>query len=243
MILTIDKALFIGASYDGQSKYLPAAKNDVVAIEEHMKREYNVRHSRTLSESEDGSSTKPTKRHILDHIDWLVRDADRSILFFYFAGHGGWLDEEYSSHILPTDHNSAGNINANTLRRRLVDSLPEGCTLVAMFQNCHSGNMLELPYTYANAKQLSNDTPRTHSSVDEPEAWVACYGSSSDRLSSRHDDYMSYMTAAFLDAWDSSSTYHDIYKAIERRDNSSKPEFSCSSVTIPGDPGNIRFLN
>jgi len=58
--------------------------------------------------------------------------------------------------------------------------------------------MLELPYTYANAKQLSNDTPRTHSSVDEPEAWVACYGSSNDRLSSHHDDYMSYMTAVCL---------------------------------------------
>jgi len=167
----------------------------------------------------------------------------RNILAVSYLSLGTLTFSIYFSDILPTDHNSAGNINANTLRRRLVDSLPEGCTLVAMFQNCHSGNMLELPYTYANAKQLSNDTPRTHSSVDEPEAWVACYGSSSDRLSSRHDDYMSYMTAAFLDAWDSSSTYHDIYKAIERRDNSSKPEFSCSSVTIPGDPGNIRFLN
>lgn len=40
------------------------------------------------------------------------------------------------------------------LHDRLVKPLPPGCRLTAIFDSCHSGSAMDLPYTYSTSGQI-----------------------------------------------------------------------------------------
>jgi len=75
---------------------------------------------------------------------------------FFFVGHGGrvrdddWGEEEdgYDETLVPVDYASAGQIGDDDLYDNLVCAMPEGSTLVALMDCCHSGTVLDLPYKY-----------------------------------------------------------------------------------------------
>lgn len=77
-------------------------------------------------------------------------------LFFHYSGHGsrvrdqdGDEDDGYDETIIPVDYKSAGEIVDDELHWVLVKPLPPGCRLTAIFDCCHSGSALDLPYTYS----------------------------------------------------------------------------------------------
>lgn len=77
------------------------------------------------------------------------------------SGHGGQQrategDEEdgYDETIYPLDHKTAGIIVDNDMNRILVQPLPRGCRLTAIFDCCHSGSALDLPYMYSTQGKL-----------------------------------------------------------------------------------------
>lgn len=107
-------------------------------------------------------------------MQWLVRDAQpHDSLFFHYSGHGGRrLDEHgdkldfYDDCIYPVDSvplaQSASHehkralpscyqnvIIDNELHQYLVSPLPAGVRLTAIFDSCHSGSVLVLPFVYA----------------------------------------------------------------------------------------------
>lgn len=72
------------------------------------------------------------------------------------AGHGGQTpdlngDEEdgYDEVIYPVDFRVAGHIVDDEMHRILVKSLSPGVRLTAIFDSCHSGSALDLPYIYS----------------------------------------------------------------------------------------------
>lgn len=99
---------------------------------------------------------RPTTRNMIDAMQWLVRDArPNDSLFFHFSGHGGQAkdrdgDEEdgYDEVIYPLDFKTAGHIVDDTMHDILVKPLPAGCRLTCIFDCCHSGSALDLPYMY-----------------------------------------------------------------------------------------------
>lgn len=71
-------------------------------------------------------------------------------------GHGGQTkdtdgDEEdgYDEVIYPVDFRAAGHIVDDEMHRIMVQSLQPGVRLTAIFDSCHSGSALDLPYIYS----------------------------------------------------------------------------------------------
>lgn len=100
----------------------------------------------------------PTDEGIRQGLHWLIDDAqpgDR--LFLHYAGHGDQVETEESSEsdgqneaIVPfTPYNTPEKlIIDNELHTILVKPLPAGCTLIALFDCCHSGTMLDLKHDF-----------------------------------------------------------------------------------------------
>jgi hypothetical protein len=57
-------------------------------------------------------------------------------------------DSGYDDTIVPADYERRGQINSDTLHRHLVSALPPNSTLFCVFDCCHSGSAIELPFVY-----------------------------------------------------------------------------------------------
>lgn len=104
----------------------------------------------------------PTRQNILQAMQWLVRDAQpNDSLFFHYSGHGGQTkdldgdeDDGYDEVIYPIDHDAAGHIVDDDMHEIMVRPLPAGCRLTAIFDSCHSGSALDLPYIYSTEGKI-----------------------------------------------------------------------------------------
>jgi len=101
--------------------------------------------------------SQPTKQNILRAMHWLVKDArPNDSLFFHYSGHGGQTkdldgdeDDGYDEVIYPVDFRQVGHIVDDEMHRIMVQPLPAGVRLTAIFDSCHSGTALDLPYIYS----------------------------------------------------------------------------------------------
>ena len=122
-----------------------------------------------------GPQGKGTKAAILAGIDWLVTGAkagDR--LYVHYSGHGSSIptaaaDEAYhvDSTWVPLDYAKAGCIVDNDLRVRLAGRVPAGATLWVTSDSCHSGSVLDLRFSFADASAAATVTSSTSSTCVE----------------------------------------------------------------------------
>ncbi|POS84611.1 p20 subunit of caspase, partial [Erysiphe pulchra] len=133
--------------------------NDVKNMSEFLIQRYGYRREDmvTLTDDQHNPVGQPTKANILRAMQWLVKDAQpNDSLFFHFSGHGGQTkdldgDEEdgYDEVIYPVDFRRAGHIVDDHMHNILVRPLLPGVRLTAIFDSCHSGTALDLPYVYS----------------------------------------------------------------------------------------------
>lgn len=110
-----------------------------------------------LTDDQQNPMSQPTKQNILRAMHWLVKDArPNDSLFFHYSGHGGQTkdldgDEEdgYDEVIYPVDFRQRGHITDDEMHRIMVQPLQAGVRLTAIFDSCHSGTALDLPYIYS----------------------------------------------------------------------------------------------
>jgi len=103
----------------------------------------------------DNPLLAPTRANILREIQNLVKDAKSGDRFvFHFSGHStqltnktGTEEDGLDEAILVSD---GDYMIDNLLKEYLVDPLPVGSTLVAIFDTCHSGSLLDLPHYRCN---------------------------------------------------------------------------------------------
>jgi hypothetical protein len=96
----------------------------------------------------------PTRANIFRAIQWLMTDLRfGDSLFFSFSGHGSQLrdptgmeEDGMDETILPVDHQRAGQIRDTELHRAMAAPLPHGTVLHCLFDSCHSGTIMDLPY-------------------------------------------------------------------------------------------------
>ncbi|KAF8217470.1 peptidase C14, caspase domain-containing protein [Mycena galopus ATCC 62051] len=99
---------------------------------------------------------------MIDAMHWLVEGAKpHDSLFFHYSGHGGQtkdLDGDetdgYDEVIYPLDYKKHGHIVDDEMHDIMVKPLPTGCRLTAVFDSCHSGTVLDLPYCYDHRGRL-----------------------------------------------------------------------------------------
>lgn len=96
----------------------------------------------------------PSGQNILAAMDWLVSEPGCSC-FLHYSGHGGQVRDPtgdrasgYDDTIVPVDYEQKGQIDSDTLHRHLVSALHPTSTLFVVFDCCHSGSAIELPFVY-----------------------------------------------------------------------------------------------
>ena len=101
---------------------------------------------------DQGGRNYASGENILAAFDWLVSEPGYQC-FLHYSGHGGQVqnpqDERgYEDTICPVDYQQKGQINSETLHQLLVSKLAPSNQLFVVFDCCHSGSALELPYVY-----------------------------------------------------------------------------------------------
>ncbi|KZT24797.1 hypothetical protein NEOLEDRAFT_1134444 [Neolentinus lepideus HHB14362 ss-1] len=97
----------------------------------------------------------PNELNIDIQMDRLMNDiGDDDLVFFYFAGHGDQSPEIsegeedlHGEHVLTCNWEKLRDVD---LRKHLVDGLPLGANLLAVFDCCHSGSILNLEHHRCN---------------------------------------------------------------------------------------------
>ncbi|KAJ8520069.1 hypothetical protein ONZ45_g3096 [Pleurotus djamor] len=158
------KALSVGINYFGQDGELAGCINDVLNITRFLCEQYGYSKDNivTLTDDTTDSRRMPTKENIIRAMNWLVSDAQpNDSLFFHYSGHGGQtkdLDGDegdgFDEVIYPVDFEENGHIVDDDMHEIMVKPLPPGCRLTAIYDSCHSGTALDLPYVYSTEGKL-----------------------------------------------------------------------------------------
>jgi len=154
------KALIIGINYIGSKNQLNGCINDAHNISLFMNQQYGYAYDDMVILTDDQTSQlgQPTRDNIIRAMNWLVEDArPHDSLFFHYSGHGGQaIDEDgdhidgYDETIFPVDFQQTSQIISDEMHAIMVRPLPTGCRLTAVYDCCHSGSALDLPYEYGH---------------------------------------------------------------------------------------------
>ncbi|KAI9340191.1 peptidase C14, caspase domain-containing protein [Zopfochytrium polystomum] len=152
------RALFIGINYTGSRAALRGCHQDVKNMKAFFDRRFPYAKETLVLTDEpfQGLTYQPTRQNITNAMRWLVADArPGDHFFFHYSGHGGQLksqtgdeDDGMDETILPLDFERAGQIRDDELFIAMCRPLPYGSFLTAIFDCCHSGTILDLPFTY-----------------------------------------------------------------------------------------------
>ncbi|KAG8871659.1 Ca(2+)-dependent cysteine protease [Tulasnella sp. 331] len=237
------KALLIGINYTGSRWELDGAQNDARNIKKFLERKsyLDSRSSFIWYKPDDfvmltddpsrRPDEQPTRANIIKAMNWLVYHAEPDdSLFLHFSGHGGLTpdidgDEPggFDQVIFPVDIDLfptrvEGQIVDDEMHDILVKPLPAGCRLTAIFDCCHSGSLLDLPYVYstegkvkepkvpklphlASRQQLAQEFSRqTKSSPADVIMWSSCKDSQSAADTQIQGEATGAMSWAFMKA-------------------------------------------
>ena len=160
------RALLIGINYRGTrselggcitdtrymhyclTKRFGFADNDILMLNEEQRNPYQI----------------PTRANIYRAMTWLLNGVQSGdSLVFMYSGHGSQV-RDYSGEeidgkcetILPLDHERQGEISDKELYQYLIRPLGPGTKLFALCDSCHSGTILDLPYTCVPGSEQSS---------------------------------------------------------------------------------------
>ncbi|KAF8433657.1 caspase domain-containing protein, partial [Boletus edulis BED1] len=158
------KALCIGINYIGQKRELHGCINDIKNVKRFLTRQWGFKDGDIVMLMDQTTNPRqlPTRKNMIDAMKWLVKDArPHDSLFFHYSGHGGQIPDTHGDEtngfdevIYPVDYKKAGVIIDDELHRIMVKPLPRGCRLTAVFDSCHSGTTLDLPFMYHHDGRL-----------------------------------------------------------------------------------------
>jgi metacaspase-1 len=158
------RALLIGICYDGTPAELAGCANDVKHIHYLLSTKFGFQQSDFVIMTDRVSEIPKTVRkgplptraniiHAMKNLVAGVKPGDS--LFFQFSGHGSQIADTSGDEvdgldetILPLDHKKAGQITDDEMYDILVRGIPKGARLTVLFDCCHSGTGLDLPYTH-----------------------------------------------------------------------------------------------
>jgi len=156
------KALLIGINYFKTKFELRGCINDVKNVKAFLLSrgfEDNPKSMITLTDDQTTPLGVPNKKNMVNALKWLVNGAQRGdSLFLHYSGHGGQQEDKdgdeadgFDETILPVDWEQNGMIVDDDLHAILVKPLPAGVRLSVVFDSCHSGTALDLPWVYKSS--------------------------------------------------------------------------------------------
>lgn len=160
------RAALVGINYVGSKYQLAGCHNDVTTMQNYLKTQgFAAGNMRVLLD--DGRHDMPTHANIQAAMKWLVAGAKSGdSLFFHYSGHGTSLDDDDGDEadgkdeaLVPVDFQKSGMLRDDEILTILVMSLPEGVRLTCVFDCCHSGTIMDLPYVFRADNEASFDNP------------------------------------------------------------------------------------
>ncbi|XWS39741.1 hypothetical protein CRYUN_Cryun18bG0080400 [Craigia yunnanensis] len=158
------RAVLCGISYKKWKYNLKGTINDVLNMKDLLIKTYKFREENILVLTEEQSDSRliPTKANIETCLKWLVKECRKGdSLVFYYSGHGLRQPDVnrdeidgFDETICPVDFLKEGMILDNEIYATIVKPLPEGVTLHAIVDACHSGTILDLEHVYDKEKRM-----------------------------------------------------------------------------------------
>ncbi|KAF8313385.1 peptidase C14, caspase domain-containing protein [Amanita rubescens] len=154
------KSLLIGINYFNSSTELAGCINDVENVRQYLINDKGFPHDPSsmvvLTDDRPEPHYQPTGQNMLSAFHWLVSNNNPGdSLFLHYSGHGGQVQDPDGDResglddtICPVDFEKHGQITSDTLHRVLVSPLAPGVRLTVIFDCCHSGTAIELPFVY-----------------------------------------------------------------------------------------------
>ncbi|EKM52940.1 uncharacterized protein PHACADRAFT_210705 [Phanerochaete carnosa HHB-10118-sp] len=190
------KALCIGVNYIGMKEQLSGCINDAKNVRSFLIRHCGYKAEDIVLLTDDATNPRqlPTRQNMIDGMKWLVRSAHKhDSLFFHYSGHGSQVKDRdgdeldgYDEVILPVDFRKSGIIVDDLMHDIMVKPLPTGCRLTALFDSCHSGTALDLPFMYHSNGHLKSQRGITpaHLAAKASSADVISFSGCTDSQSS-----------------------------------------------------------
>jgi len=130
---------------------------DVLNMVEYIKEVHGFEEDSITVLLDDGEHDAPTKENILAAYKKMVAEAEPGdSLFCHYSGHGckirdddrGEEEDGFDEALVPVDYQTAGLIRDDDLFDIIIKPMPDGANLFCLFDCCHSGTILDLPYLY-----------------------------------------------------------------------------------------------
>ncbi|KAL0060221.1 hypothetical protein AAF712_012976 [Marasmius tenuissimus] len=161
------RALLVGVEYMtdmtlGKELVLEGSHKDVAAMKNLLieKYDYNPNDIVVLIDTMDPNQKRPTRDNLIAEMKDLVRGAASGDRFFlHYSGHATQVpnkdkkeEDDMDECIVPCDSTleHPNLIKDDLMREILVDKLPAGSHLVAIFDACHSASLLDLKHFRCN---------------------------------------------------------------------------------------------
>jgi len=235
-------ALLIGINYTGTEYELQGCINDTNSINT-MISNYNFQKISILT---DNTEKKPDHNNILNEFkNLLINSQAGDLLLLFYSGHGSYvLDNNnneptgYDQMIIPCDFNG---IVDDELKSIIQANLKKDVTLIALFDSCFSGSVLDLKYQYMDSLNKNNFTENVNES--ETIGNVIMISGCSDEQTSNdsviNNKDQGAMTWSFLEAFKSQQNITWRQLLIKMRDLLQKSNFNQTPQLSSGTFFNI----
>lgn len=237
-----NSALLIGINYIGTDNELYGCINDTNSINSFISN-YNFQKICILT---DNTEKKPNRNNILTEFKKLLSNSQSGdILLFFYSGHGSYILDNNNNEktgndqlIIPCDFNG---IIDDELKNIIQINLKKDVTLIALFDSCFSGSVLDLKYQYMDSLDKNNFTENINES--ETTGNVIMISGCSDVQTSNdatiNNKNQGAMTWAFLEAFKSEKNITWRNLLIKMRDLLQKSKFDQTPQLTSGSFFNI----
>jgi len=195
------RACLIGINYTNTENELYGCVNDVAKIKDILETKYNYL-SNNITTLLNAAATR---NNILNEFTTLIKSANEGdTLFVSYSGHGSSTPDRNKDEIDGVDELIVSvdyyAILDDELKQIIDTHMKPNVKLFTLFDSCHSGTMLDLPYQYY--KTDSNE-PIIHPNCSETKGEVICLSGCKDDQTSMdayiNANYNGAMTWAFVD--------------------------------------------
>ena len=246
----LKKALLIGINYiDDPSNKLQGCINDIKNIKTQINKFYpKCNEIKMLRDDSTKLIEKPSRKNIIDGINWLVKDLKAGDnVYFHYSGHGGLtvdLNKDEASGmdscIYPISNKTIEMILDDELKTLLANKIPTGCKCFAVLDCCHSGSGLDLRFNIqcpSYGKLIISQDSKYQKTNGSVIFLSGCMDSqTSDDTVNHKGEPSGALTNALIDVW---NTYGmnikfkfllwDIRKLLKEREYEQIPQISCGN--------------
>ena len=160
------RALLVGINYKGQNGELSGCQNDVFNVKQYIVTQHKFPEHDVTVLVDDGRHLLPTRHNIIVALQTLVEQSKAGdSVYVHYSGHGGLLSPEnfnafkcnssassgnkmYDETLYPVDHVRSGQIRDFSLFNHFVQPMAAGVVVTCVMDCCHSGAVLDLPYSF-----------------------------------------------------------------------------------------------